>query len=101
MLFNYKGLQLSTAYESDFVFVEEKAKKEEVGVIIMVIFAHLSIRAAHKSLERSLSLVVLLLFLPSGGDGRLTCGPILVAEQKWQIQSPSGTDFRGGLRQLR
>ncbi|THU71029.1 hypothetical protein C4D60_Mb08t31220 [Musa balbisiana] len=65
------------------------------------IWHYLSIRAAHKSLERSFSLAVLLIFLPSGGFGSSTSIPIFRAWQNPQIQSPSGIFLSGGSKHTR
>uniref|UniRef100_A0A0A9AKF3 Orc1 n=1 Tax=Arundo donax TaxID=35708 RepID=A0A0A9AKF3_ARUDO len=56
----------------------------------------LSMRAAHKSLERSFSLAVLTIRFPSGGLGRSTAFPARSASQYGHAQSPSGTRRRGG-----
>ncbi|KAF4350443.1 hypothetical protein G4B88_015873 [Cannabis sativa] len=55
----------------------------------------------HKSLERSLSLIVLASFFPLGGLGSLTSLPILRAWQNPHIQSSSGTSFNGGFRHFK
>lgn len=64
-------------------------------------YHYLSICAAHKSLESSLSLIVLASFFPSGGTGNSTSLPDFRASQNPHTQSPSGTTFNGGFKHFK